>query len=210
VLIDPVVETAQRDLELVNGLGLSLVKALNTHVHGDHVSGTAKLKSKVQGLRSVISAASGAACDVAVKEGDRIEFGRRFLTVVSTPGHTDGCLTYVLDDRSMAFTGDALLVRGCGRTDFQQGSPSRLWSSVHEKLLRLPDECLLYVGHDYNGHSVTTVAEEKALNPRLGMGRTPAEFEQIMNTLGLPKPAQIDRAVPANMKCGVEEPQPAA
>lgn len=204
IIIDPVLETAGRDVEVANALGLRLTHALNTHVHADHVSGTTALKAKVPGLKSVIAAVSGAACDVPVKEGDVITFGARHVSVLATPGHTDGCLTYVLDDASMAFTGDALLIRGCGRTDFQQGSASRLWESIHTKVFTLPPSTVLYPGHDYNGHACTTVAEESALNPRLGIGRTQAEFEDIMAKLGLPKPAQIDRAVPANMKDGVE------
>lgn len=214
VLIDPVLETAGRDLELVNALGLKLVLALNTHVHADHVSGTAALKAKVPGLKSVIAKVSGAACDVAVSEGDRVSFGARTLRVLSTPGHTDGCITYVLETGAgevpLAFTGDTLFVRGCGRTDFQQGSSERLWSSLHDKIFRLPRETILYPGHDYNGHLCTTVAEEQALNPRLGLGRTLEEFKGIMAGLNLPAPAQLDRAVPANMKDGVEEPKPAA
>lgn len=209
VLIDPVLETVGRDVELVNALGLTLVAAVNTHVHADHVSGTASLKAKVPGVKSMIAAVSGAVCDVGLKEGDKVSFGSRHLKVLSTPGHTDGCLTYVLDDNSMAFTGDALLVRGCGRTDFQQGSPEKLWESIQAKIFALPPSCTLYTGHDYNGHSCTTVAEEKALNLRLGLGRNLAEFSDIMLKLGLPRPAQIDRAVPANMKDGVEEPAPA-
>ena len=213
VLIDPVLETAGRDMELVNGLGLNLVAGLNTHVHADHVSGTAALKTKVPGMKSVIAKVSGAVCDVAVSEGDRVPFGKRSLRVLSTPGHTDGCLSFVLDDvegmTPLAFTGDALLVRGCGRTDFQQGSSDRLWHSIHDKVFALPPSTILYTGHDYNGHQCTTVVEEKALNPRLGLGRTKEEFINIMANLNLPAPAQLERSVPANMKDGVEVPKPA-
>uniref|UniRef100_H3AJ75 ETHE1 persulfide dioxygenase n=1 Tax=Latimeria chalumnae TaxID=7897 RepID=H3AJ75_LATCH len=122
LLIDPVLETADRDTKLVRDLGLKLIFAVNTHCHADHITGTGLLKKMIPGCRSVISQDSGAAADVHIKEGDTVKFGKFFLDVLSTPGHTDGCLTYVLNDKSMAFTGDALLIRGCGRTDFQQGT----------------------------------------------------------------------------------------
>ncbi|XP_067874615.1 persulfide dioxygenase ETHE1, mitochondrial isoform X2 [Heterodontus francisci] len=128
---------------------------------------------------------------------------RQFLEAHSTPGHTDGCLTYVLNDRTMAFTGDALLIRGCGRTDFQQGCPKTLYQSVHEKIFSLPTDCLLYPAHDYTGQTVTTVEEERRLNPRFS--KPLAEFIDFMNNLNLPKPAQIDIAVPANLRCGIQE-----
>ncbi|XP_023968462.2 persulfide dioxygenase ETHE1, mitochondrial-like isoform X3 [Chrysemys picta bellii] len=125
------------------------------------------------------------------------------LEARSTPGHTDGCLTYVLRDRTMAFTGDALLIRGCGRTDFQQGSPETLYRSVHEKIFTLPGECLIYPAHDYTGQTVSTVEEERTLNPRLT--QSCEVFVQLMNNLNLPQPQQIDFAVPANLKCGIQD-----
>ncbi|KAM3921168.1 persulfide dioxygenase ETHE1, mitochondrial [Leptodactylus fuscus] len=203
VLIDPVLETANRDAKLVKDLGLKMVYAANTHCHADHITGTGVLKKLLPGCRSVISKDSGALADIHIQEGDVIKFGKYSLEARSTPGHTDGCLTYVLSDQSMAFTGDALLIRGCGRTDFQQGCPSTLYNSVHSKIFTLPDNCYLYPAHDYTGQTVTTVDEEKRLNPRLT--KSEAEFVKIMNNLNLPRPKQIDIAVPANLVCGVQE-----
>ncbi|XP_078394218.1 persulfide dioxygenase ETHE1, mitochondrial, partial [Cetorhinus maximus] len=203
VLIDPVRESAERDLHLLRELGLKLLYAANTHVHADHVTGTGRIKRQLTGCRSVIAKATGAVADLHVQEGDAVTFGRFALEVRATPGHTDGCVTYVLGDRSMAFTGDALLIRGCGRTDFQQGNAETLYRSVHSKIFTLPNECLLYPAHDYTGQTVTTVDEEKRLNPRLSKPLT--EFIQIMSNLNLPYPAQIDQALPANMVCGLQD-----
>jgi rhodanese-related sulfurtransferase len=139
-----------------------------------------------------------------VKDGDRLAFGRYELETRETPGHTNGCVTYVLGDRSMAFTGDALLIRGSGRTDFQEGDASTLYRSVHEKIFTLPSTCLLYPGHDYKGRTVTSVDEETRLNPRLGGGKTVAEFVEIMSKLQLAYPKKIDVAVPANLHLGLE------
>ncbi|XP_072409687.1 persulfide dioxygenase ETHE1, mitochondrial isoform X1 [Chiloscyllium punctatum] len=176
----------------------------NTHCHADHVTGTGFLKKMLIGCQSVIAKDSGAQADVHIKEGDTINFGKFFLETLSTPGHTDGCLTFVLNDKSMAFTGDALLIRGCGRTDFQQGDPEALYHSVHQKIFTLPPDCLLYPAHDYTGQTVTTVEEERRLNPRLT--KPLREFVSLMNNLKLPKPAQIDIAVPANLRCGIQDP----
>ncbi|XP_077192602.1 persulfide dioxygenase ETHE1, mitochondrial-like [Paroedura picta] len=203
VLIDPVLETAQRDSALVKQLGLNLLYAVNTHCHADHITGTGLLKQLLPGCRSVISRDSGASADVLIGEGHTLKFGSFALEAFSTPGHTDGCLTYVLNDQSMAFTGDVLLIRGCGRTDFQQGSPEALYHSVHEKIFTLPGDCLIYPAHDYTGQTVSTVEEERTLNPRLTL---PLEaFVELMNNLNLPKPKQIDFAVPANLKCGIQD-----
>ena len=168
VLIDPVFEHVRRDAALLRELGLTLLATLETHVHADHVTG-AWLHRARGGSRILVSAASGAiGADRYLQPGDELAFGARRLQVRATPGHTDGCLTYVLDDESRAFTGDALLIRGCGRTDFQQGSPARLYRSVHEQILSLPPQCLLYPGHDYRGLTVTSVEEERRYNPRFG------------------------------------------
>lgn len=149
----------------------------------------------------MLAAASKGEADLHVSEGDVISFGSRHLRVLATPGHTDGCLTFVLDDNSMAFTGDALLIRGCGRTDFQCGSAEMLYDNVVGKIFSLPESTLLYPGHDYAGRMVTSVAEERRFNPRLTKGK--AAFVKIMAELGLPRPKLIDVAVPANMKDGV-------
>uniref|UniRef100_A0A8C1MS32 Persulfide dioxygenase ETHE1, mitochondrial n=1 Tax=Cyprinus carpio TaxID=7962 RepID=A0A8C1MS32_CYPCA len=203
VLIDPVLETVDRDLQLITELGLTLKVALNTHCHADHITGSGLLKKKVFGLKSAISRHSGAAADLLLSEGDRIRFGKHSLTVRETPGHTDGCVTYVTEDERMAFTGDALLIRGCGRTDFQQGSAQRLYQSVHQKIFSLPGHCFVYPAHDYKGQSVSTVEEEKKFNPRLT--KTLHEFVSVMNNLKLPKPQKIDISVPANLVCGLHD-----
>lgn len=205
LLIDTVFETMRRDEALIKELGLTLKHTLETHTHADHITGAWLLRRRL-GSQIVTSQHSGAeGADRYVKEGERIEFGQRHLTVRETPGHTNGCLTYVLDDESMAFTGDALLIRGAGRTDFQQGDPGKLFRSVHEKVFRLPGNCLVYPGHDYSGRMVTTVWEEKQFNPRLGGDRNEGDFTGYMNNLGLPHPKQIAVAVPANVRCGAPE-----
>ncbi|WP_428424871.1 rhodanese-like domain-containing protein [Methylibium sp.] len=202
VIIDPVFENVHRDTALLRELGLRLVATLDTHVHADHVTGAWLLKQRC-GSQILLSEASAAAnADRLLKHGDRIPFGTRHLEVRATPGHTSGCLTYVLDDHGMAFTGDSLLIRGCGRTDFQQGSPGLLYRSVQDQILSLPPECLLYPAHDYRGLTVTSVAEEKRFNPRLGGAVDAADFAGYMNNLGLPHPKLMDIAVPANLRCG--------
>ncbi|HZQ63526.1 MAG TPA: MBL fold metallo-hydrolase [Casimicrobiaceae bacterium] len=205
VLIDPVFDQAQRDAALVRELGLHLMRTLETHVHADHVTGAWMLKQML-GSRIVVSRASGAeGADDHVAPGDRVRFGEHHLEVRATPGHTAGCVTYVLDDRSMAFTGDTLLIRGTGRTDFQQGDPRAMFRSVRAQILSLPDDCLLYPAHDYRGLTVTSVAEERRYNPRLGGEIGEEDFVGYMNNLGLPHPKQMAVAVPANMKCGHPE-----
>ena len=209
VLIDPVFEQARRDRALIAELGLKLLCTLETHVHADHVTGAWLLKQRL-GSRIALSGVSGATgADLALAHGTRVEFGSRYLEARETPGHTSGCLTYVLDDESMAFTGDALLIRGCGRTDFQQGSARTLYRSVHSQIFTLPAACLLYPGHDYRGLTVTSVDEERRFNPRLGSGIGEADFTGYMNNLGLPHPKQIDVAVPANLQCGLLADAPA-
>ncbi|XP_036032869.1 persulfide dioxygenase ETHE1, mitochondrial isoform X1 [Onychomys torridus] len=204
LLIDPVLETAQRDAQLVKELGLKLLYAVNTHCHADHITGSGVLRSLLPGCQSVISRLSGAQADLHIDEGDSIRFGRFALETRASPGHTPGCVTFVLNDQSMAFTGDALLIRGCGRTDFQQGCARTLYHSVHEKIFTLPGNCLIYPAHDYHGLTVSTVEEERTLNPRLTLSCE--EFIKVMDNLNLPKPQQIDLAVPANMRCGVQTP----
>jgi sulfur dioxygenase len=202
VLIDPVYEHERRDRALLRELGLRLVATLDTHVHADHVT-AAWLMKKRCGSQILLSEHSGAQhADRLLKHGDRVAFGARTLEVRATPGHTNGCLSYVLDDHSMAFTGDSLLIRGCGRTDFQQGSPATLFRSVREQILSLPATCLLYPAHDYRGLTVTSVGEELRYNPRLGGDVDAGDFAGYMNNLGLPHPKLMDMAVPANLRCG--------
>ncbi|MEP7283950.1 MAG: MBL fold metallo-hydrolase [Rubrivivax sp.] len=203
VLIDPVFEQARRDLALLRELDLRLTATVDTHVHADHVTAAWLLKQRSSGCRTMVAAASGAeGADVALRHADRVPFGRHELQVRATPGHTDGCLSLVLGDERMAFTGDALLIRGCGRTDFQQGDPRTLFCSVHDQLLTLPAGCLLYPAHDYRGLTVTSVGEERRYNPRFGGDIAEADFVGYMNHLGLPHPKQMDVAVPANLRCG--------
>lgn len=204
VLIDPVIEMVERDARVISELGLTLKYAVNTHVHADHITGTGELKKKIPTCKSVISAVSKAQSDVKISDGDQIDFGQFKLEVRSTPGHTNGCVTYVWHENGMAFTGDALLVRGCGRTDFQEGNSSTLYESVHQKIFSLPKDFRLYPAHDYTGQTVTTVAEESTMNPRLT--KTKQEFIKIMENLNLPYPKQIDKALPANMVCGLQDP----
>ncbi|MEX2240939.1 MAG: MBL fold metallo-hydrolase [Burkholderiales bacterium] len=202
ILIDPVFEQARRDVALVEELGVKLAWTLDTHVHADHVTGAWLLRERL-GSRIAIGAASGAeGADRYVEPGERVEFGKRHLEARATPGHTSGCLTYVLDDRSMAFTGDAILIRGCGRTDFQQGSARTLYRSVREQVYSLPDSCLIYPAHDYRGLTASSVGEEKLYNPRLAESVGEGDFVGYMEHLGLAHPKQMDAAVPANLKCG--------
>jgi sulfur dioxygenase len=202
VLIDPVFEQHIRDLALILELGVELVACLDTHVHADHVTGS-WLMHEATGCAIGLAAVAGAAnVTLALQHGDRVGFGRRALEVRSTPGHTDGCLSYVLDDHTMAFTGDALLVRGCGRCDFQQGDAHTLWSSITGQILTLPEACLLYPGHDYTGRSVTSVVEEKSYNARLGGAATERDFVGHMQAMKLPHPHRITEALPGNLRSG--------
>ncbi|XP_074075529.1 persulfide dioxygenase ETHE1, mitochondrial [Macrotis lagotis] len=203
LLIDPVLEMVSRDAHLVRELGLTLLYAVNTHCHADHITGSGLLRNMFPSCRSVISRLSGAKADLLLEEGDVLTFGRFTLETRASPGHTDGCMTFVLSDHSMAFTGDALLIRGCGRTDFQQGCPKTLYQSVYEKIFTLPGNCLIYPAHDYKGLTVSTVEEERTLNPRLMLSCE--DFVKVMNNLNMPKPKQIDVAVPANLRCGIQD-----
>jgi len=202
VLIDPVLEQVRRDIALVRELGLELLYTLDTHVHADHVTGAWMLK-QLTGSKIALAANSNAeGIDVPLHDGDHITLGSHTLEVRATPGHTDGCITFVLDDGRMAFTGDALLIRGAGRTDFQQGNAHTLYRSIRERIFSLPDDCLLYPAHDYRGMTCTSVAEEREFNPRIGRNRSERDFVGYMENLGLPHPKLISIAVPANMKCG--------
>jgi sulfur dioxygenase len=210
VLIDPVFEQHARDLSLLRELGIALVASLDTHAHADHVTGSWLLHAAT-GCAIGLAAAVGAEhVTLPLHDGDQVPFGRRHLEVRSTPGHTDGCLTFVLDDRSLAFTGDALLVRGCGRCDFQQGDAHALWASITGRILSLPDACLLYPGHDYGGRGVTSVAEEKAYNARLGGAATEWDFVGHMQNMKLPHPGRIAVALPANLRSGRPREEPRA
>ncbi len=210
VLIDPVFEQARRDAALIEELGLRLKCTLETHVHADHVTGAWLLKERLKSRIAVPAAGGADGADDYVADGGVVTFGKRHVEARATPGHTSGCTTYVLDDRSMAFTGDALLIRGCGRTDFQQGDPQMLFRSVRSRIFSLPDECTLFPGHDYRGLTATSVGEEKLYNPRLAEAILEQDFVGYMKHLGLPHPNQMDVAVPANLKCGEPQQRPSA
>ncbi|CAD5189714.1 unnamed protein product [Musa acuminata subsp. malaccensis] len=209
VLVDPVDRTVDRDISLVKELGLKLIYAVNTHVHADHVTGTGLIKKKMPEVKSVISKVSNAKADHVVEHGDKIYFGDLFLEVRATPGHTQGCVTYVTGNGPdqpyprMAFTGDALLIHGCGRTDFQAGNSRQLYQSVHSQIFTLPKETLIYPAHDYKGFTVSTVGEEMLYNPRLT--KDEEAFKSIMENLKLDYPKMMDVAVPANMVCGLQD-----
>lgn len=204
VIIDTVFEQHFRDRALVEELGLKLIVALDTHCHADHVTG-AWLMQRATGCRIGISSRYGDAvqgADLRLDHGDRVAFGRPYLEVRATPGHTDGCITYVTDDHRMAFTGDCLLIRGAGRCDFQQGSASTLYRSITGQIFNLPDDCLVFPGHDYSGRTLSSVGEERAHNPRIGGHADERDFVGFMENLQLPHPKQIAVAVPANLCCG--------
>lgn len=213
VLIDPVREHLERDTTLLRELELRLLYTLETHVHADHVTAGGLMRERL-GSRVVVGAHAGVQnADLELADGAGVRFGDRWLEARETPGHTSGCVTWVCAVEGLAFTGDALLIRGCGRTDFQQGDARRLFRSVRERILTLPDETRLHPAHDYQGRTVTTVAEEKRFNPRLGMARTEEEFVEIMRALKLAHPKRMDEAVPANLRSGlasapVREPGP--
>ncbi|CAB3787867.1 Hydroxyacylglutathione hydrolase [Paraburkholderia caffeinitolerans] len=205
LLIDPVYEQVPRDLALLQELGLRLQATLDTHVHADHVTGAWRMRQRCGSEIALAATVHAEGVNRPLQHGDRVAFGKRYLGVRATPGHTSGCLTYVLDDESMAFTGDSLLIRGCGRTDFQGGSPQQLFASVREQILTLPADCLLYPAHDYRGITVTSVAEERRFNPRLGGDVDLGDFAGYMDNLNLPHPKQMAVAVPANLRCGKPE-----
>jgi sulfur dioxygenase len=208
VLIDSVFEQHGRDLSLIRELGVELVASLDTHAHADHVTGSWLMHEATGCAIGLAAAARAENVTLPLHHGDRVAFGSRSLEVRSTPGHTDGCISFVLDDQSMAFTGDALLVRGCGRCDFQQGNAHSLWASITEQVFSLPDSCLLYPGHDYTGRTVTSVAEEKAFNARLGGAATERDFVGHMENMRLPHPHRIAEALPGNMRSGKPRSQP--
>mmetsp|Transcript_9114 Transcript_9114/g.40036 ORF Transcript_9114/g.40036 Transcript_9114/m.40036 type:complete len:242 (-) Transcript_9114:1308-2033(-) len=203
VIIDPVDLTAARDANLIRELELDVKYALNTHVHADHVTGTHALREYLPKVKSALSERSGGRADVYFKQGDHIGIGGFTLDVLETPGHTDGCVSFYLHGsgiRPLVFTGDAVLIRGCGRTDFQQGSSETLYKSVWERIFTLPKETVIYPAHDYKGLTSSSVGEELAHNARLLKKKE--EFVEVMANLNLPYPTKIDAALPLNLADG--------
>lgn len=201
ILVDPVISAMDRDLTEVHRLGLTLAYTVDTHIHADHVTAALELKRAV-GSKIAAPAHDHLPCtDIGIEEGTPFQVDGIILQPLHTPGHTDGHFAYLFNDR--VFTGDALLIEGCGRTDFQNGDAEALYKSVREKLFSLPDEMLVYPGHDYKQRFVSSIAQEKARNPRLGGDKTLEEFKHIMANLNLPYPKFIDYAVPGNRQCGV-------
>jgi sulfur dioxygenase len=203
-LIDPVLETVERDLQLLEQLGLTLKYTIETHIHADHVTGAASLRDRTNCLAAVPERSGADQVDLPVREGEPLDVGKLRLQPLYTPGHTDDHHCYWLDEPGAArvFTGDALMIDGCGRTDFQNGDSATLYRSVHDKIFALPDDTLVYPGHDYQQRRVSTVGQERARNPRLGGGKTVEEFVAIMAGLDLPRPRMMDIAVPLNRECG--------
>jgi len=204
VLIDPVIENIDEYLNIINAHQLTLVYSLETHVHADHITGGGQLKTITTAKTAVSQACGADSADMQLKDNDVITFGHEKITVIATPGHTAGSVSFLWRDR--LFTGDSLLINGCGRTDFQSGDAGKLYDCITGKLFMLPDETLVYPGHDYNSRRVSSIGQEKLINPRLA-NQTRDEFIHTMANLNLPKPKMIDIAVPANRKCGVPEPQ---
>ncbi len=200
VLVDSVLEQVDRDLRLLKELNLKLIFCLETHVHADHITGAGKLR-QLTGCQNLVPQYADVECaDRHLQDGEIIHVGFIPIQAIATPGHTDSHLAFLVN-QTHVLTGDALLIRGCGRTDFQSGDAGTLYDSIHSKLFTLPDEVLVYPGHDYRGQTVSTIGEEKRFNPRL-QGRDRQEFIEFMDSLNLPDPKKIMEAVPANQLCG--------
>ncbi len=203
VLIDPVKEMIERDLKLVEELGGHLKYVLDTHVHADHVTAAGAIRKRTQ-AKTGIGWKSGVDCaDLLLKDSEELFIGSHPIRALSTPGHTEGCTSFLVGDR--VFTGDALLIRGTGRTDFQQGSSARLYQSITQTLFALPESTLVFPAHDYKGQTHSTIGMEKRFNPRVGAGKSEAEFVRILSELKLPPPQKMAEAVPANQECGRAE-----
>ncbi|TDU26490.1 glyoxylase-like metal-dependent hydrolase (beta-lactamase superfamily II) [Panacagrimonas perspica] len=202
-IIDPVREKMEDYLALFSALDLQLAYALDTHTHADHITGLGALRD-VTNCTTLMSEFTKAECvSRRLRDGEQIEFDGLRLTALYTPGHTSESFSYVLgsDTPRAVFTGDALLIRGTGRTDFQGGDPGKSWDSIATKLFALPDETILYPGHDYKGWTSSSIGEEKKANPRIA-GKSRQEYIDIMNGLNLPSPKLMDVAIPANLACG--------
>ncbi|MGO4440810.1 MBL fold metallo-hydrolase [Rhizobium sp. RAF56] len=202
LIIDPVLEKVDRYLQLVRELDLKLVKAVDTHLHADHITGLGALRDRTHCITVMGEQTKADVVSMRVTEGDRVNIEGLSLDVLYTPGHTDDSYSYLMDGR--VFTGDTLLIRGTGRTDFQNGDPRQQYHSIFNKLLKLPEETLLFPAHDYKGDTVSTIGEEKRFNPRLQV-RSIDEYVDLMNNLNLPNPKMMDVAVPANVHVGLHQ-----
>ena len=202
LIIDPVLEKVDRYLQLVKELDLQLIKAVDTHVHADHVTGLGVLRDRTQCITVMGEHSNVDVVSMRVAEGDKLTIEGVALDVIYTPGHTDDSYSFVMGDR--VFTGDTLLIRGTGRTDFQNGSAKEQYESLFGKLLRLPDDTLVFPAHDYKGDTVSTIGEEKAYNPRLQV-KSVDEYIELMSKLNLPNPKMMDVAVPANLRVGLAQ-----
>ncbi|MGD0531126.1 MAG: MBL fold metallo-hydrolase [Methyloceanibacter sp.] len=202
LIIDPVIEKVDRYIQLLNELDLRLVKAIDTHLHADHITGLLALRERTHCITVMGEQTKADVVSIRVTDSDRVEIEGISLDVAYTPGHTDDSYSFILPDR--VFTGDTLLIRGTGRTDFQNGDPRAQYDSIFGRLLKLPDETLVYPAHDYKGDTVSTIGEERAFNPRLQV-KSIAEYVDLMNNLRLPNPKMMDVAVPANMRIGLAQ-----
>ncbi len=201
-LIDPVMEQFERDLQYIEELGIELLYVFETHAHADHITSAGLLRQKT-GAKIIFSKNAGIeAIDLALEDGDELPLGSYTVKSLATPGHTSGCMSYYIDGK--VFTGDTLLIRGCGRTDFQQGDAKVLYDNVSNKLFTLPDDTIVYPAHDYKGRTSSSIGEEKRWNPRLGGDQNARDFIAIMDNLNLDMPKKINEAVPANMGVGVD------
>lgn len=202
LIIDPVLETAERDLKLIEELGAHLKYTFDTHVHADHITASGELK-KHTGAQNCASAQSAPECaDIKMNEGEVLKMGEVTFKALETPGHTNSCMSLYSPELGAVFTGDSLMIRGNGRTDFQQGSSEKLFQSIQNKLYKLPSETTVYPGHDYRGYMSSTIGEEKNFNPRISEATSLKSFVQTMDELKLAPPRHIHTAVPANMACG--------
>src|SRR3954447_9416940 len=202
LIIDPVLEKVDRYLQLVRELDLRLVKAVDTHLHADHITGLGALRDKTQCITVMGEQTKADVVSMRLADGDKLTIEGVVLDVIYTPGHTDDSYSFIMPDR--VFTGDTLLIRGTGRTDFQNGDPRAQYESIFHRLLRLPDEMMVFPAHDYKGDTVSTIGEEKRYNPRLQV-KSADEYVELMSNLKLPNPKMMDVAVPANMHVGLHQ-----
>jgi glyoxylase-like metal-dependent hydrolase (beta-lactamase superfamily II) len=200
ILVDPVLEQVKRDLKLLEELELTLCYCLETHIHADHITGSNQLREATGCLHIVPENAHAVCADDYLSDWESLRLGSIPISAIATPGHTDSHNAYLIN-RDRVLTGDALLIRGCGRTDFQSGDAGTLYDSVTQRLFTLPNKTFVYPAHDYHGQTVSTIGEEKRWNPRFA-GQSRAKFIDLMNNLQLPNPTKMMEAVPANEHCG--------